>query len=268
MIDFDKKFQNYFEKWVENNAGKYTYDEMEDMIPAVYADWLSAPDADLDGKSVNDYVESLSEEELMDEFLSAFDEGVDPASVILDKIELVPSMANKLAEIVNGEYSDAQKIHSANMIREMDELGTISHTMVKWLFQEQSDDLKDVAVELLSEIAESVKDDLLELISREDDEKIKALTVEILVNATPDDRTYQLLCDLFEKGSNKALYAGYFAKYGDERAVALLYKALDDCNYVEFTEIRNAIETLGGVVDDDYRDFSDDEDYQVLKNLK
>ena len=46
-----------------------------------------------------------------------------------------------------------------------------------------------------------------------------------------------------------------------------MYPALDDCNYLEFIEIRNAIETMGGVVDDSYRDFSDDEYYKAIKHL-
>ena len=269
MIDFDNKFQKYFEKWAEDNAGKYTYDQMEDMIPSVYAEWLGASDEELGGKSVDEYVSALSVDQLMSEFLSSFDCGVDPAIVILDRIEQLPSSVDCLAEILEGEYEDAIKIHSANLIREMDMVNGVSHTLVKWLFSDEaSADLKDVAVELLTECPNTVKDKLLERVDRQGDENLKALIVEILVNAEKDDRTFDLLCDLFQNGTNKALYASYFAKYGDERAAALLYKALDDCSYIEFTEIRNAIETLGGVVDDDYRDFSDDKDYQVLKNLK
>ena len=44
--------------------------------------------------------------------------------------------------------------------------------------------------------------------------------------------------------------------------------ALDDSNYLEFMEIRNAIEQLGGVVDDTYRDFTDDPYYKAIKHLK
>ena len=73
---------------------------------------------------------------------------------------------------------------------------------------------------------------------------------------------------MFKNGNNVPLYAGFIGKYGDERAMTYLYPALDNCNYVDFTEIRNAIEQLGGTVDDEYRDFSSDPYYKALKNLK
>lgn len=95
----------------------------------------------------------------------------------------------------------------------------------------------------------------------------KTLIAEILVNAPKDERTYKLLTELFLNGGNVPLYAGYLGKYGDERAAAMLYRALDDCNYLEYLEIKNAIERMGGIVDDD-RDFSDDEYYKAIKHIK
>ena len=94
------------------------------------------------------------------------------------------------------------------------------------------------------------------------------LIAEILVGAEKDERTYALLEDLFKNGNNVSLYAGFIGKYGDERAMEYLYKALDDCNYADFIEIRSAIEDLGGTVDDEFRDFSSDPYYKALKNIK
>ena len=77
-----------------------------------------------------------------------------------------------------------------------------------------------------------------------------------------------ILKELFEKSKNIPYIAGLIGKYGDERCAEFLYPALDNCNYLEFIEIRSAIEALGGVVDDTYRDFTDDEYYKAIKNLK
>lgn len=124
-----------------------------------------------------------------------------------------------------------------------------------------------MAVEILSECADKVKDKLIAGINGADFDT-KTLIAEVLIRASKDEKTFALLKELFESGKNTALFAGYLGKYGDERAAAMLYKALDKCNYLEFTEIRNAIEVLGGVVDDEYRDFTDDEYYKAIKNLK
>ena len=64
---------------------------------------------------------------------------------------------------------------------------------------------------------------------------------------------------------NTAYVAELIGRYGDESLAADLYALLDTCDYVSFMEIRNAIEELGGTVDENYRDFSDDPFYQVIK---
>ena len=68
-------------------------------------------------------------------------------------------------------------------------------------------------------------------------------------------------------GKNNVLYASYLGMYEDLRALPLLRERIKNphIGYVEFTEIRNSIERLGGEVDVK-RDFSSDPDYAVLKN--
>ena len=269
MIDFDKKFQNYFEKWVQDNAGKYTYDEMEDRIPQIYDEWLNVSDEDLCGKSANEYVNQMSAAELIGYFVQSYEVDMDPGSVILDRIEEVPECAEPLKALLDSDKSDVIKISAANLLHEMNKSDIAVKPLISWLFSfDESSDLKDVAVEILVDYADEVKEEILSRIDELTDLNTKTLAAEILVNADKDERTYALLCELFESRTNVALHSGYLAKYGDERAAAMLYKALDDCNYLEFTEIRNAIEILGGVVDDDFRDFSEDEYYKAIKNLK
>ena len=93
------------------------------------------------------------------------------------------------------------------------------------------------------------------------------MIAEVLVNAKRDDRTLRLLEELFAQGDNVPFYAGLMGKYGDERASAMLYRALDTCNYMEYVEIKNAIERMGGVVEDS-RDFTDDPYYRAMKSIE
>ena len=60
--------------------------------------------------------------------------------------------------------------------------------------------------------------------------------------------------------------AGYLAAYGDERALPHLLKRIEDqtSGFVEFQELKYAIEALGGEYDDP-RDFSDDKDYIAVE---
>ena len=66
----------------------------------------------------------------------------------------------------------------------------------------------------------------------------------------------------------RALYAGYLGKLGDDRALEPLMDAAEgnDINYVDFIEIRNAIERLGGEAP--IREFNDDPTYQAVQKLQ
>ena len=76
---------------------------------------------------------------------------------------------------------------------------------------------------------------------------------------------YQLALRLFrENPKRRALFASYLAKLGDARALPELLRAADDpaTGYIDFIELRSAIEQLGGEAPE--RDFDDDPDYQAL----
>ena len=267
MIDFDEKFHKYYENWLNKNKGKFTADQLEDKVSEVYGEWLEAFDDRL-GMSVCEYLSSRSDDELTDMFIHSFDEGGDPSSALLDEIENRDACVEKLSFILDGDYSDEIKIHAANVLLEAGKTDGSIDVFTKWVLSpETAPQLRDVAVEILSECADKVKNELIAAIDDADFDT-KTLIAEVLIRAPKDEKTFTLLTELFESGKNTALFAGYLGKYGDERAAAMLYKALDKCNYLEFTEIRNAIEVLGGVVDDEYRDFTDDEYYKAIKNLK
>ena len=61
------------------------------------------------------------------------------------------------------------------------------------------------------------------------------------------------------------MLAGYLASYGDERALPYLLDKIDEegISYVEFQELKYAIEALGGEYTKQ-RDFSGDEYYELI----
>ena len=72
---------------------------------------------------------------------------------------------------------------------------------------------------------------------------------DILSNYPGDDRIYELLKERFvTRDDRRALFASYLAKFGDDRAIPMLTQAAQDSdvNYLDYVEIVNAIETLGG----------------------
>ena len=87
----------------------------------------------------------------------------------------------------------------------------------------------------------------------------------MLVNYPGNPQVYNLAIRLFkENAGRRALFATYLGKLGDERALPVLMEAAEDekTGYIDFIEIRNAIEMLGGTAPK--RDFYDDPDWEAL----
>ena len=84
-----------------------------------------------------------------------------------------------------------------------------------------------------------------------------------------NEQIFKLAMRLFEERKEKrALFAGYLAKLGDDRALPALIQAAEapDLPYLTFIEIRNAIDELGGVCPE--REYEDDPEYEALRRLE
>ena len=92
---------------------------------------------------------------------------------------------------------------------------------------------------------------------------------DILSNYPGDDRIYDLLVERFAMREEKrALFASYLAKLGDDRAIPMLKEAAQspDINYLDYVEVVNAIEELGGERPPE-REFSGDPYYESLRRV-
>jgi hypothetical protein len=81
-----------------------------------------------------------------------------------------------------------------------------------------------------------------------------------------DERVYSLLKSAFLSGEETPMRASYLAAYGDERALPMLLEKIEDTSigFVEFQELKYAIEALGGEYDEP-RDFTADKDYLAVE---
>ena len=75
-----------------------------------------------------------------------------------------------------------------------------------------------------------------------------------------------MLLDEFHAAEDCSVHAGYLAAYGDERALPILLRRIEDrsIGFVEFQELKYAIEALGGEYTKP-RDFSNDKDYLAIE---
>ena len=97
-----------------------------------------------------------------------------------------------------------------------------------------------------------------------------ATYLDLLCNFPGDERIYEYtMGEFLKRPAQRAMFASFLGKLGDQRAIEPLRQAMsmDDINYLDYLEIANAIEMLGGEAGNRDRDFSGDPYYESLRQL-
>lgn len=250
MYDFDKLFTDF----IKSKGHVH-----EEDIGETYEEWLDTFCASLDS-TPREKIDSMTDEMLVKELKDecAIDS---PSLIVMENLEKRKPI-ELLCPLL---YEDNETLAycAAELLYNMNE---VPYAEFAELLPSTDGDMFELIIRALKEDPEAVREKLYE-IAYSGNERLKTVAAEILIEGKRDERTYKLLSELFSSGDNLPLYAGYMARYGDERAVAMLYRALNTASYADYIEIRNAIESLGGIVDDD-RDFSDDPEYMILRGKK
>lgn len=267
-IDFDKLFENYADKYYSAHEDEYdSPDDFARDLDEVYHKWATSPQDVLGGISPSEFFNRIPTDELIDILKGSCVGDNDPNSLLFDRIATEPELLDDL--IALAKSADDEKLLLV-VLSLINELGGADSTFYVDMIERDIDAcVKEACIEALCDRAEEVKDVLISRAQATDDIGKIEMYVEPLTFCGPgDDRILSLLKTLLASDPNVAYVAALIGRYGDDRACADLYKLLDDCDYAEYLEIRNAIESLGGAVDDRYRDFSDDPLYKAIKGKK
>lgn len=268
VIDVDVLFDNFISDFVYGNIGKVKPEEIENKIPTLYVEFGDTALKELGGKTPNEYYKSFPVDELLECLKNHLKEGVAVSDflceAITDKKENEVALFNALKEENDEEFI----LYVLNM------LGELKSTLpakryLEFILWDYSDTIRELATELLKDMAEMVKEDVLAQFADADEGK-KACLTEILSNCKKDDRVFEILVNEFIKNQkNVPVYAGYLAKYGDERALPYLESSIEreNISYADFEELRFAIESLGGEYKKE-RDFSKDKTFKRIKSQK
>lgn len=267
VIDFDKMFEEYAMEWFAERKDEYPSDEdVESAMSDVYEQWASSPSHKLGGIAPRAFFDGIENPSELVGILVGTSEGDNnPCSLLLDRIAEVKECAPLLCELLEKpSTSDKLCLICIELLYESGECCPVE-TYVSFLNGERGDGVKERIVDVLEEFVESAKPALYKAIDGAP-AAVKSVIAEILSVGEKDERTFRLLTELFVSGENTAFYSQLLGRYGDERAASVLYRALETADYASYIEIRNAIECLGGTVDDELdRDFSDDLTFITLK---
>ena len=271
ILDFDANFTAYLEKWMQMNKNKFkNIEQMEDAMPEVYMRWLNSPAAFLEGVAPSMYFEKFSDPQMLVNWVTEYEAAKVPVpDLLLERIaDLGKHSLYPLMRAAKDKDNSIQtRMTALNLLKEI-ECGEEPMEICMDIIdrREGDDELADVAAELMANMGKGVVKPILDRFEEVSDEAQETY-LDILVNYPVDERIYDFLMRAFIAHDDKvALYASFIGKLGDDRAMDTLKKALNfpDISYLDYLEIRNAIEMLGGTVETE-REFAGDPYYESLK---
>ena len=205
----------------------------------------------------------------MDWLIQYCEDGVPVPDLLLEQITTVgrPCEKRLLELLKDDEAPEEAQMIAVNLLREME--STLPKMLyIHWqLDRDGQDELKDNALEGLTEMGECVVQPILQELPKANAAGEEAL-LEVLSHFPGNEQIFKLALRLFrERRERRALFAGYLAKLGDDRALPELIEAANEekLPYLTFIEIRNAIEALGGVCPE--RSYEDDPEYEALRDM-
>ena len=269
IVDFSQHFLQYAEEWMKKEAQNFaTPEDMEAALPGLYLQFLNEQADWLDGQRPGAYFQSFSPEALLEYLCETEEAGIGAPDLLTDRIaELGSACEDGLLRIAADEsHCVSLRATAINLLREIasERAAAICVPIV-----EKEEELREVAVDLLRELGRSQTD---VLINRLDSVStpIKEAFLDVLCNFSGDERIYTYTVHQFlTQPDRRAMYASFLAKLNDPRAIEPLTQALSlsDVDYLDYIEIRNAIEMLGGEVTVE-REFPGDPAYEALGALE
>lgn len=272
-INFDRAFERYMAEWMKENSEKYKddMDVIEDMMPDVYLEFLKKPADFLDGIAPQDYFEQFDNADMLVSWLCDYiAQGVPVPDLLLERVTALGDPAEKslLALVARDDLPEETQMTAISLLREMESKAPMQRYVDYIASLEEPSDKGDLCAEALMSMGESVVEPILAALSgaRQTGRDIFA---DVLSNYPGDERIYELMIERFvTRDERRALFASYLAKLGDERAIPMLKGAAQspDINYLDYVEVVNAIEALGGERPSE-REFSGDPYYESLRQV-
>ena len=270
IIDFDAKFTEVLNDWIEKNRSRFRKpDDMENEVPDVYLRWLNTPADWLDGATPGTYFEKYEDSAELCLLLKTYiDEEVPVPDPLLDRLEELGD-EKQLLELARDKSAPCEARMTAIEILRALESTLPMVEFIRWqVDRNDEDDILDNALESLRQMGEAVRKPAKIAFNAADDEGKEAL-LDVLADYPGDEDVFQFALEQFKTRTDKrGLFAGYLAKLDDDRALEHLLDVAesDDVSYVDFIEIRSAIERLGSEAP--VKDWSHDPSYKAFKRLQ
>lgn len=273
LINFDKQFEEYLAGWIRRNSAKYKndMDAMEQKMPDIYLEFLRKPAKWLGGVAPGRYFGRFkSADELVSMMVEYVRAHVPVPDLLLERIGELGARAEEplLALFGAEDVPQEAEMTAISLLRELQSVKPMERYIAYIRGLTGPDDKGDLCADALLSMGEAAVAPMLEALEGCGEAGLD-IFADLLSNYPGDERIYALLMDRFRGAPDKrALFASYLAKLGDDRALPELTRAAQaqDVNYLDYVEIVNAIEALGGERPPE-REFAGDPYYESLKHV-
>lgn len=270
-IDFDKQFERYAAAWVKRNGAKYknNMDVIEGLMPDIYMEFLKKPADWLDGKRPGRYFEQYSDANMLVDWMCQYmDEKVPLPDLLLERITALGKAAEDALLPLAQQGEGEKRMTAISLLRELESVRPMRAYIDYIAALSEPDELGDMCAESLTAMGDIVVQPVLAALPEATD-AARDIFADVLSNFPGEEKIFELIMERFAHAEDKrALFASYLAKLGDERALCALYDAAQarEVNYLDYVEIVNAIDALGGDRPPE-REFAGDPYYESLRQL-
>ena len=270
IFDFDAKFFEYAQTWMALHPGM-TEKQVESSYNEIMLSWLNAPAKWLGGETPGTYFNRYTEPKDLIKLVEEYDKrdiGL-PEPLYARIVALGEVCAEPLTRIAaNDDRPESIRATAIAMLRD---IGT---AVPRDLFVElvctckKPNELSEMASDILCAADAAVVDELLDRYEAAP-EYAQALILDICCNFPGNARVFDLcLSKLRTCHDQRAYYASLIEKLGNPEAIDTLrtLAQMSDLTYLDYIEIRNAIESLGGDAGEE-RTFYGDPGYEAMRNI-
>ena len=273
-INFDEHFSDYVTQWMSRHMHEYgnDMDRMEAQMPEVYLRWCNTAADWLGGRAPALYFTQFDDADHLVRWMCAYFERKAPVpDPLLERVvELGEPAEQRLDALLRDPSAPYEAVLTAmSLLRELCSTRPMALYVSTIAACPKANEQIDMAAEALRDMGSAVVPGILAALPAAT-EAAETIFLDVLCNFPGDERIYALALRKFiAAADNRALYASYLGKLGDARAIPALLAAAEstDTNYLDFIEICNAVEELGGDAPPE-RDFSGDPYFESLKRVR
>jgi hypothetical protein len=261
LMDFDGLFDEKLAVYMEEKKNKYTEREWEDVIPRLYKKFGDTYVAKV-GCTPKEYYARMTDEQLVQTLSAHLSQDVPVPEFLCNELENRNNV-EILLPLLDSEDT-ATQAYAVNLI--LDDKRAYDGYFSLLCNEDADADVRDDIADIFKHNADEVMDKALKAYR---EGVATEYMLEILSRVVArSEEIYTILRDEFlSAGERTPMRASYLAAYGDDRALPYLLERIEDqsIGFVEFQELKYAIEALGGEYNEP-RDFSQDKDYLAIED--